>query len=161
VSDLLDIGIINEYEGDVPDGAQEVLRRVLLEAARLERVGNGEVSVVLVSDRRIRELNRQFRGIDRPTDVLSFAMVETGEGEPCIVSRGEEVPRVLGDIVISIDTARRQAEEYGHPFARELGFLAVHGFLHLLGYDHETPEEERDMFARQEEILRRAHLSRG
>ncbi|MDP4137699.1 MAG: rRNA maturation RNase YbeY, partial [Bacillota bacterium] len=94
-----------------------------------------------------------------PTDVISFALEEDGEGEVEII--GADMPPVLGDIIISVDKAREQAEEYGHSLMRELGFLTVHGFLHLLGYDHMTEEEEKEMFTKQKEILNRYGLSRS
>jgi len=129
--------------------------QVLLAAG--ERVGrSGEVSVSLVSDEEIHDLNRTYRGIDRPTDVLSFAMLE---GEEMAVP-DENMPELLGDIVISGETAIRQAEEYRHSVGRELAFLLVHGFLHLLGYNHETPAEEREMFEIQEEVLQVLGLTR-
>ncbi|MBX6395245.1 MAG: rRNA maturation RNase YbeY [Alicyclobacillaceae bacterium] len=140
----------------IPD-AEELVTRVLEEAARREGVSDAEVSVTLVDDRRIWELNREYRGVDRPTDVLSFAMRE-GEEEPVL---GEDGRELLGDIIISVETAERQAREYGHSLERELAFLAVHGFLHLLGYDHQSPEEEGVMFAKQEEVLTALGLVRG
>jgi probable rRNA maturation factor len=115
----------------------------------------GEVSVLVVDDSRIHQLNREFRDVDRPTDVLSFSQLE-GESMGGL----PEEPVLLGDIVVSAPTAVRQAEEYGHTVAREFAFLLVHGFLHLLGYDHETPEEETEMFALQEKILERLSLAR-
>ncbi|MBB6285017.1 rRNA maturation RNase YbeY [Geobacillus subterraneus] len=137
----------------------ETIERLIREAAAVENVPEGaEVSVSFVDNERIRAMNRDYRGKDAPTDVLSFALEEEGEGEIDII--GADVPPVLGDIVISVPKAKEQAAEYGHSFMRELGFLAVHGFLHLLGYDHETEEEERVMFAKQEEILARFGLTR-
>ncbi|MBT9282976.1 rRNA maturation RNase YbeY [Hydrogenibacillus sp. N12] len=109
------------------------------------RPASGEVSIVLTDDAEIHRLNRTFRGVDRPTDVLSFPMEE---------------PELLGDIVVSIPRARAQAEEYGHSFERELFFLLVHGFYHLLGYDHETEDEARVMFAKQEALLQAFGLTR-
>jgi probable rRNA maturation factor len=111
-----------------------------------------------VTNERIHEINREYRDKDAPTDVISFAMEELGEGEIELI--GAELPRVLGDIIISIPKAEEQAEEYGHSFIRELGFLSVHGFLHLLGYDHMEKEEEEKMFARQKEILDAYGLTR-
>lgn len=103
----------------------------------------------------IQEINRTYRGKDAPTDVISFALEDEGEDEiPVIFEEDDEpMPRVLGDIMISIDRAKEQAEEYGHSYDRELGFLAVHGFLHINGYDHMTPEDEAEMFGLQKEIL--------
>lgn len=121
-------------------------------AAKMEEIEEGsEVSLTFVDNEKIREINKEYRNKDSATDVISFAMEEMGEGEMMIV--GAEMPRVLGDIIISVTRAKEQAEEYGHSFMRELGFLAVHGFLHLLGYDHMTEEEEQEMFLRQKEIL--------
>jgi probable rRNA maturation factor len=128
------------------------IEKLLNYAAEMERVQAGsELSVTFVTNERIQEINREYRDKDRPTDVISFAMEELGEGELEIV--GEEIPRILGDIIISVPKAREQAEDYNHPFMRELGFLAVHGFLHLLGYDHMNEQDEKRMFDRQKEIL--------
>ncbi|CAB3391213.1 rRNA maturation RNase YbeY [Kyrpidia spormannii] len=140
----------------VPD-VERLIAAVLEEAASREGVEAAEVSVVLVDDERIHELNRDYRGVDRPTDVLSFAMRE-GEGEPVQTEEGREL---LGDIVISVETAERQANQYGHSLRRELAFLAVHGFLHLLGYDHQSPEQEQVMFGKQEEVLSALGIMRG
>ncbi|UQD52793.1 rRNA maturation RNase YbeY [Bacillus methanolicus] len=140
---------------------QEILRikELLLFAARSEQLEEDcELSVTFVSNERIQEINREYRDKDRPTDVISFAMEELGEGEVELV--GADMPRVLGDIIISVPKAREQAEEYGHSFMRELGFLSVHGFLHLLGYDHETDEQEKEMFSRQRKILDEFGLGR-
>ena len=105
-----------------------------------------EVSITFTDDEGIHLLNRQYRHVDRPTDVLSFPMDE---------------PDVLGDIVISLERAAAQAEEYGHSFQRETAFLCVHSMLHLMGYDHEiSPEDETDMFTRQEQILTEMGLPR-
>ncbi len=105
-----------------------------------------EVSILLVDDDTIRDLNRQYRGVDEATDVLAFSQLE---GEDF----GSEGEIVIGDVVISVDTAARQAKEQGHTLEEELDVLIAHGLLHLLGYDHETPEDERRMFGRQREIL--------
>jgi probable rRNA maturation factor len=135
------------------------IEKLLNFAAKKERVGaESEVSVTFVSNERIWEINREYRDKDAPTDVISFAMEELGEGEINLV--GEDLPRVLGDIIISIERTKEQAKEYGHPFMRELGFLAVHGFLHLLGYDHMTELEEKEMFTLQKEILDEYGLTR-
>ena len=107
---------------------------------------------------RIQEINREYRDKDKATDVISFAMEELGEGE--IPLSGVDMPRILGDIIISLAKAKEQAEDYGHSFIRELGFLSVHGFLHLLGYDHEIEEDEQKMFGRQKDILDEFGLKR-
>ncbi|NNU89207.1 rRNA maturation RNase YbeY [Anoxybacillus sp. CHMUD] len=136
-----------------------LIEQLLQHAAKEEHVpDDAEVSVTFVDNEKIREINRDYRGKDQPTDVISFALEEMGEEEIEIV--GIDVPPVLGDIIISVPKAREQAEQYGHSFMRELGFLAVHGFLHLLGYDHETEEEEKVMFAKQEQLLQQFGLTR-
>lgn len=132
----------------------KMLVRAAIEATLdYEQYGNPvEVSVTFTDDEDIRKLNRQFRNIDRATDVLSFPLFDYSgeEDEPPV----DELMGMLGDIVISLETAKRQAEEYGHSFERETAFLCVHSMLHLLGYDHETgDEDEADMRRRQSEIL--------
>ena len=103
---------------------------------------NVSVSIVLVHDNEIHEYNRNFRDVDRPTDVLSFPDGDRSDGV-----------EALGDIIISVDALRRQAKEYKHTLKREFCFLVVHGYLHLLGYDHHTPLEEKEMIGLQKEIL--------
>ncbi len=136
-----------------------VIERVLRSAAEDESLsGEIEVSMRFVDNQQIQALNKQYRRVDEPTDVISFALEETSDGEIEIV--GAELPRMLGDIVISIPKAKQQAEDYNHSFHRELGFLALHGFLHLLGYNHETEQEAKIMFQKQKEILEKNGLAR-
>ena len=120
-------------------------RRGSLAALSIEGA-DGEICIELTNDETIHAFNRDFRGVDRPTDVLSFPS-----------SEGEEIASVpdgyLGDIMISVETAARQAAEIGHSAEREITFLAVHGTLHVLGYDHMTPEDEEEMTARQRKIM--------
>lgn len=159
---MLSVEILHEEIDPIADDLQQLLIRCIQEAAAREEV-DGEVVVTLVTNERIHELNREYRGVDRPTDVLSFAMNEAGEEEMDIFieeDEFEDYPNMLGDIVISLPKAQEQAEEYGHSLERELGFLAVHGFLHLIGYDHGTAEEEKEMFSRQEEVLAHIGLTR-
>ena len=152
------IDLVDETN-QLSDEQMEEIEKLLNFAAQKENVEeNSEVSVTFVSNERIHEINREYRDKDAPTDVISFAMEEIGEGEIELI--GVELPRVLGDIIISIPRAEEQAEEYGHSFIRELGFLSVHGFLHLLGYDHMEKEEEEKMFSRQKEILDAYGLTR-
>ncbi|AKP79545.1 MULTISPECIES: rRNA maturation RNase YbeY [Priestia] len=144
---------------EVSEQQQKELEKLLEAAAIYENLQeDAEVSVTFVDNDRIQEINHQYRHKNQPTDVISFALEEMGEDEMQII--GDEMPRVLGDIVISIPKAHEQAEEYNHSFMRELGFLTVHGFLHLLGYDHETSEDEKEMFTRQKDILEQYGLSR-
>lgn len=114
----------------------------------LKEEGQAEVSVSFVSNDEIRAINRDYRDKDSVTDVISFALEED---EMNIIH--EDAPRTLGDIIISTDRAREQAVDYGHSFRRELLFLSLHGFLHLLGYDHMETDEEAVMNVTQEEIL--------
>ncbi|MDQ0430014.1 putative rRNA maturation factor [Planomicrobium stackebrandtii] len=136
----------------------DFVQKILEHAAKEEGLGDSEVSVTFVTNEMIRDINREYRGKDQPTDVISFAMEELGEGETAII--GSPEPRMLGDIIISLDRTKEQAADYGHSFERELGFLAIHGFLHLLGYDHMTEEDEKKMFSRQEEILASLGITR-
>ncbi|NLL17492.1 MAG: rRNA maturation RNase YbeY [Clostridia bacterium] len=132
---------------------ENIINRVLNTGIEEEQVDPQlEVSVALVDDETIRELNRDYRNVDRPTDVLSFAYREDDPDEPDYdIDPSEE--DVLGDIIISLERAKVQAEEYGHSLERELGFLVAHGFYHLLGYDHLEPEEEALMEDKVEGIL--------
>lgn len=114
-----------------------------------------ELSVTFVDKDEIQEINKMYRDKDKVTDVISFALEED---EPEIT--GIEMPRVLGDIIICTDVAQEQADSYGHSFERELGFLALHGFLHLLGYDHVNEQDEKQMFGRQDQILNAYGLTR-
>ena len=108
-----------------------------------------EVSVLLVSDEEIKALNRDYRGVDVVTDVLAFSQLEGEEF-------GADGGNVLGDVVISVETATRQAQEHAHSVEDEMDLLLVHGLLHLLGYDHKVPEDEKRMFARQQQLLESA-----
>ena len=134
--------------------------------AYVERVVNGvlefeeceeeyEVSISFVDNEEIRSLNKEYRDIDAATDVLSFPMMEfeDGEGDEDEDAEYIEEELALGDIVISMERAKEQAEDYGHSFQRELAFLLVHGMLHLLGYDHEDEADEKLMLKKQDEIL--------
>ncbi|WP_107838040.1 rRNA maturation RNase YbeY [Metasolibacillus meyeri] len=137
----------------------DLVERLLQHAASEEQVDdNSELSVTFVTNEAIHEINRQYRDKDQPTDVISFALEELGEGETEII--GEGLPRILGDIIISVERTQEQADDYGHSFERELGFLAVHGFLHLLGYDHMNEQDEKEMFDKQNAILSSFGLGR-
>ncbi|EPR12768.1 rRNA maturation RNase YbeY [Ruminiclostridium papyrosolvens] len=122
-----------------------------------------EVSVLIVDDSEIRDINKEHRDIDKSTDVLSFPMVDFKDGK-LISDEGDydlEVGElILGDIIISAETAKRQAEAYGHSFEREMAFLTAHSCFHLLGYDHMEKNEEEIMFKRQEDILKEIGLPR-
>ena len=129
------------------------IERVIDIAIKHQKLDNLEFNIIIVDNTYIHELNKNYRGIDRPTDVISFALEDNKD----FVDVGH---RVLGDIYISIDKAKEQAIEYGHDLRREICFLAVHGFLHLLGYDHMKEEDEKIMFSLQEEILNEAGIKK-
>lgn len=155
---ILEIDFIDETN-EISQEAIELVGNILQFAARKEEIHSGaEVSVTFVDNKRIQEINKEYRNKDAATDVISFALEEMGEDEVAII--GEDIPRVLGDIIISIERTQEQAEEYGHSFDRELGFLALHGFLHLLGYDHMTEADEKEMFTKQKDILAEYGLTR-
>ena len=145
------IEIINETKEEIKE--LEVLPDLLEFAANKQQVKDVVFNIIIVDNEYIHHLNKTYRGVDRPTDVISFALEDNGACET-------EFGRILGDIYISIDQARIQAKEYGHSLKRELAFLSIHGFLHLLGYDHMTEEEEKEMFGRQEWILNEYGIKR-
>lgn len=136
----------------VPSIAGELIRRAV-ETAQVSENVKGDVCVLITDAEEIQTLNRTYRAIDRVTDVLTFPAWE-GDAILC------PPDGYLGDIAICYERAAEQAEEYGHPLERELAFLAVHGSLHLMGYDHMDPENERKMFQKQEQILQAMGLSR-
>ena len=144
--------IYRDDDGILTHEQTDLLTRVVEATVEYASIVNAsEVSISFVSVDDITALNRDYRGIDSATDVLSFPVSDglaTGAGRP------------LGDVVICINVARLQAEEYGHSFERELAFLVVHGMLHLLGYDHETPEDEIKMRAAQDTILQDLNIIR-
>ena len=141
----------------IPEKLEQLLNDGLNAVAKLHGLGeHEEVDITIVTDEEIHALNRDYRNVDSATDVLSFALDEDG-GEPELVG-GPEV-HLLGDIIISAETAMRQAEEFGHGLEREIVYLAVHGLLHLLGYDHMQEEDKVVMRAKEEEALREIKLS--
>lgn len=138
---------------------QQVIKKVVDTVARTAKLPkNAEASIMIVDNSYIQELNFIYRGQNIPTDVLSFAMNELGEDEPDFDFSGEV--NVLGDIVVSLEKAQEQCEEYGHSLERELGYLVAHGMLHLLGYDHETEPERKLMRELEEKIMSAAQLER-
>lgn len=152
----MEVTFIDETEKVQQTNIDEINDLLQFAAQRLELPLDIEMSVTFMDNAAIREINRDYRGKDQPTDVISFALEEEGEDEiPIVFDEDDEldIPRNLGDIMISIERAAEQAAEYGHTYERELGFLAVHGFLHLNGYDHMTAEDEKEMFTLQKEIL--------
>ena len=143
--------IFNETDCDLEqeiDQLHEFITFILKE----EKLENVEFNIIFIDNPRIHEMNLTYRGVDRPTDVISFALEDNKTIDLGV--------RLLGDIYISIDKAKEQATSYGHSLRREISFLAVHGLLHLLGYDHMTEEEEKVMFAKQEELLQKFQIMR-
>lgn len=145
------IGIFNETNKEIKE--LEDLKKVIDKAIEIENVENVEFNIIIVDNERIHEINKEYRGIDNPTDVISFAL-EDNKDFPNMDFR------ILGDIYISFDKVYEQSATFGHSFFRELSFLTVHGFLHLLGYDHMNLEDEKKMFARQELILNEAGIKK-
>ena len=162
-------------------GQEKLLHEVIEAAAKYLNLSEGiELDLSIVSNEEIQVLNRDYRGLDKPTDVLSFALTEvtsefdvdfahldlteeaeeTEDLEETEFEDEEAIPQHLGDIIISYPRAQEQAQDYGHSLDRELAFLAVHGFLHLNGYDHQTEEEAQEMFKIQEEVLTTYGLTR-
>ncbi|MFJ8063045.1 rRNA maturation RNase YbeY [Psychrobacillus sp. NPDC096426] len=155
---MLELDLMDETN-TLSEETMTLVEKVLTSAATQLAVKEGsEVSVTFVTNEAIQEINKTYRQKDMPTDVISFAMEEMGEGE--IEIKDADIPTLLGDIIISVERTTEQAASYGHTFERELCFLAVHGFLHLLGYDHGTEEQEKEMFGLQETILQAFGLKR-
>lgn len=149
--------LVNNLQEEVP--VDDELTGLASNAARAVlnsegQVQEAEIGVVFVNDQYIHQLNKEYRGVDRPTDVLSFAMQE---GEPM---PGEDEEHILGDVIISLETALRQSKEYEHSLHREVAFLTVHGVLHLLGYDHQTEDQRRLMRDKEEAVLKKLNLPR-
>lgn len=163
---MLDIALFDETKRAEKQHLALIETLIVSAAKKLNLGENFEVSITIVDNEKIQEINREYRKIDKPTDVISFAIEDNDEMDFALFFGSEfeedeiEIPRLLGDIFISIDRAESQAEEFGHAFEREFGFLAVHGFLHLNGYDHQTEEEEQEMSALQDEILEENNLER-
>lgn len=144
----IDVQIVSPYDQavtaeSVTRWVKETLRGETLPAAPLE------MGIMITDDAQVHELNRNFRGVDAPTDVLAFAMWE----KPQLSSMESEIPVCLGDVIVSYPRAEIQSLEEGHSVEDELALLIVHGVLHLLGYDHETPEGKAAMWAKQEKVL--------
>lgn len=131
---------------------EKILKKVLKFAIKHEKLKDVEFNVIFTTENRIHEINREYRNVDKVTDVISFALEDNKD----INSKH----RLLGDIYICLEKAHGQAEEYNHSFIRELCFLGVHGFYHLLGYDHMEKEEEEVMFKKQEEVLSLCGITR-
>ncbi|GKT03304.1 rRNA maturation RNase YbeY [Furfurilactobacillus entadae] len=153
----MDLEIFDQTEAGVPEAQLTLIRGVLEKASQeIDLPENTEMSVTLMNNDAMRKLNNEYRGVDKPTDVISFAIEEDPDDEDAIIMDDElraEIPLNIGDIMISVDKVGTQAEYLGHSYERELGFLTIHGFLHLNGFDHMEPEDEKKMFDLQRKIL--------
>lgn len=146
---MIKINFVNEYKFDF--NAEKIIKKICNKINKVEKVkGKHFLSIIIVDNNKIHEINKEYRFIDNPTDVISFAMID---GE-------EQLPQEMGDIFISYDKIIEQADNYGHSTLREFAFLVSHGVHHLLGYDHMTTEEEKIMFEKQENILKLLKIER-
>lgn len=141
---------------------EKVISKVLEQCFKEEKIEDSKlyITITLTTPENIRKVNKEFRNIDKETDVLSFPMFEKEELDNMIKNKKFEYEDVLGDIIISIDKVERQAEEYGHSFERELSYMVVHGFYHLMGYDHIEEEDKKVMRAKEEEVLNELGIKR-
>lgn len=149
---MSNIEIFNETDKQIEE--LDIVKKVLEYAVKKEKLNNVEFNVIIVDNSYIHNLNKNYRNIDKETDVITFAL----DDEDKVVTAGDI--DILGDIYISVDKAIEQAKEYNHSFLREITFLAVHGFYHLLGYDHMTKEDEKVMFEKQEAVLNECEIKR-
>ena len=159
----MDLEIYDDTK-NVPEEKIKLIEDILnFAGSYLKLPENTEMSVTLMDNEHIHEINKKYRGVDKPTDVISFAIEEDDPDEvPIILPEDEEfdIPKNIGDIMVSMDKVKEQAEYLGHSEDRELGFLVVHGFFHLNGYDHMKEEDEKEMFGLQREILDSYGLTR-
>ncbi len=141
---------------------QKIIQKVLEKCFEEEKIIDSKlmITITLTNAENIKEINKQYRNIDKTTDVLSFPMFEKDELENKIKNRLFEHEDVLGDIIISIPKVEEQAKEYGHSFERELSYMVVHGFYHLMGYDHIKEEDKQEMRPKEEKILNQLNILR-
>lgn len=141
---------------------EEIINKVLNECFSEENLYNTNmyISITLTNSKNIRGINKEYRNVDKETDVLSFPMFEKDEIQAIIQSNEYDVDDVLGDIVISLEKVKEQAIEYGHSFERELAYMLTHGFYHLMGYDHIKEEDKAIMRPKEEKVLKRLNITR-
>lgn len=157
----MDLELYDHTQGELTSHQRELAEKLLaLAAQQLQLKDNDEMSLTFVKNPEIKEINAKYRGVDRATDVISFAINDDDEEIVMDDEMAAMLPKDLGDLFISIDKVKEQALFLGHSEDRELGFLVVHGFLHLNGYDHEKPADEEKMFSLQEKILDAYGLTR-
>ena len=152
--EYLDLEEKKEYE--------DIIKRVVEQCFKEEKLKNSKlyISITLTTPEHIHEINKKYRNVDKETDVLSFPMFEKNELDEKIKNQDFKYEDVLGDIVISIEKVKEQAEEYGHSFERELSYMIVHGFYHLMGYDHIEEEDKIVMRPKEENILNKLGIRR-
>lgn len=150
----LDLNVNNEYE--------ETIKKVLNQCYKEENLKDSKlvITVTLTTPENIQEINKEYRNVDRATDVLSFPMFERDELEKKIQDKDFLHEDILGDIIISIEKVKEQAEEYGHSFERELSYMVVHGFYHLMGYDHMNDIEKAEMRKKEDNVLNKLNITR-
>ena len=150
----LDLDVNNEYE--------ETIKKVLNQCYKEENLEDSKlvITVTLTTPENIQEINKEYRNVDRATDVLSFPMFERDELEKKIQDKDFLHEDILGDIIISIEKVKEQAEEYGHSFERELSYMVVHGFYHLMGYDHMNDIEKAEMRKKEDNVLNKLNITR-
>ena len=141
---------------------EDIIKKVIEKCFKEEKLENSKlyISIILTTPEHIHEINKQYRDVDKETDVLSFPMFEKDEIDSKIKNQDFEYEDVLGDIVISIEKVKEQAEEYGHSFEREFSYMLVHGFYHLMGYDHIKEEDKIMMRPKEENILNQLGIRR-
>ena len=141
----------------------EIIRKVLAECFKEENLENSKlyITITLTTPEKIQEVNKKYRNINKTTDVLSFPLFEKEELEEKIKNNDFIYEDILGDIIISIDKVKEQAIEYNHSFERELSYMVVHGFYHLMGYDHIKEEDKKEMRPKEEKILNKLNISRN
>lgn len=141
---------------------ERIINKVVQKCFEVENLTDSQlyISITLTTPENIHKINKEYRDVDKPTDVLSFPMFEKEEIDKKIKERDFKYEDVLGDIVISIEQVKKQAEEYGHGFEREFAYMIVHGFYHLMGYDHMTEEDKVIMRQKEENILNSLEITR-
>lgn len=149
----------NEVEGQANE--EEIIKKVVSTVLELEGIKHElEIYITLTNNEEIHKINKEYRDVDRPTDVLSFPMYEREEIPNLREEPKSNIEEILGDIIISIPKIKEQAEEYGHSYERELAYLTTHGMLHLLGYDHMIEEEKVVMREHEEKVLEKLNILR-
>lgn len=150
------------YDGVEKNNEYEILiEKVVTKCFEIENLldKNIYINIILTIPENIRKINKEYRNIDKETDVLSFPMFEKQEIEK-IIEKGNSIQDILGDIIISIERVKEQAIEYNHSFERELAYMVVHGFYHLMGYDHMNEEEKSNMREKEENVLNNLKINR-